>query len=180
MEEQIVIYKYADQEIEFSMEKNVMVNATEMAKIFDAQVIAFLRNADTKRFISECLKSENSHFLGVKKRDDLYYSKQKSGTWMHRILALKFAAWLNPAFELWIYHTIDQLVFAYARQVEETNKERAVLRSQIDTLRSQLTVESEAFRKLEVLEVKERQLVYRIGKVNRNQLNLFMEKEKAG
>jgi phosphatidylserine/phosphatidylglycerophosphate/cardiolipin synthase-like enzyme len=59
-------------EVSFSLDKenNMMVNATEMAK------------------------SGNSRFL----EEDLIVSKQKSGTWMHRILALKFAAWLNPEF----------------------------------------------------------------------------------
>lgn len=89
---------------------NMMINATQMAKIFGKQIIAFLRNDNTKSFISSCLNSENSHYLGIEKESDLVISKQKSGTWMHRILALKFAAWLNPAFEVWIYITIDQIL----------------------------------------------------------------------
>jgi hypothetical protein len=35
-------------------------------------------------------------FLQLKSIDDLIVSRQKSGTWMHRVLAIKFAAWLNP------------------------------------------------------------------------------------
>ena len=30
---------------------------------------------------------------------------------MHRILALKFAAWLSPEFELWVYSTIEGILF---------------------------------------------------------------------
>ena len=30
---------------------------------------------------------------------------------MNRILALKFAAWLNPTFELWVYSTIEKIMF---------------------------------------------------------------------
>ena len=29
---------------------------------------------------------------------------------MHRILALKFAGWLSPAFEIWIYNTIETIL----------------------------------------------------------------------
>lgn len=117
----IQTFEFNGAEIEFDFSPSkVMVNATEMAKIYDKQVIAFLRNDDTKSFISECLKSENSHFLGVRKEEDLFVSKQKSGTWMHRVLAIKFAAWLDPAFELWIYRTIDDLMFGrYKRYVAE-------------------------------------------------------------
>jgi hypothetical protein len=104
----------------FIANNNVMVNATEMAKIFNKQVVAFLRNEDTKNFISECLKSENSHFLGIKNESDLIISKQRSGTWMHRVLALKFAAWLNPAFELWVYQVIEEIMFGYSREQDQS------------------------------------------------------------
>jgi len=32
------------------------------------------------------------------------------GTWMNETLALKFAAWLNPKFELWVYGKIKELL----------------------------------------------------------------------
>ncbi len=122
------IFEFNGNEISFSMdeENNLMVNATEMAKPFNKNVKDFMRNEDTKIFISECLKKANSPFLeektdclktgipislGIRSEEDLYISSQKSGTWMHRILALKFAAWLSPSFELWVYSTIETLLF---------------------------------------------------------------------
>lgn len=179
MENQIVVYKYDDQEIEFDLGKNVMVNATEMAKPFGAKVNEFMSNAQTKSFINACLKSGNSRFISVQSKDDLYYSQKKSGTWMHRILALKFAAWLDPDFELWVYHTIDQIVFATARQIEETNQERARIKTKMDTLRLEL-LSNDQFRQYELLQVQDRQYAYSQSKVNRNQLNMFIEKEKEG
>lgn len=63
------VFTYEENKIEFLHRgESVMVNATEMAKVFNRQVVAFLRNEDTKRFIAEALKSENSHFLGGRKR----------------------------------------------------------------------------------------------------------------
>jgi hypothetical protein len=129
------IFEFNGNEISFSMdeENNLMVNATEMAKPFNKKVEAFMRNEDTQSFISECLKSENSRYiwensnepLKVLKEEDLYVSSQKSGTWMHRILALKFAAWLSPSFELWVYSTIETLLFG--RYVErEQSLERSL------------------------------------------------------
>jgi hypothetical protein len=57
-----------------------------------------MENKDTKEFIESCLKTGNSAFLNIEKGDDLYVSRQKSGTWIHRVLALKFAAWLDAGF----------------------------------------------------------------------------------
>ena len=64
----IVKKSFGGSEVEFEpfiADGNVMVNATEMAKIFDRQVVAFTRNETTQAFINECLKSENSHFLNT-------------------------------------------------------------------------------------------------------------------
>jgi len=97
-------FKFNEQVVNFEIDnKNVMVNATEMAKIFGKDVPDFLILKQTEEFINVCLKTsekrfisegknQNSGFLNIKKREDLYVSRQKSGTWMHRILALKFAA----------------------------------------------------------------------------------------
>ena len=43
---------------------------------------------------------------------------------MHRILALKFAAWLDPDFEVWIYSTIDKIIFGNYREIKEATIEK--------------------------------------------------------
>jgi hypothetical protein len=108
-----VKFVYNNTQIDFLPVGNdsLMINATQMAKIFGKEVKHFNENDKTEKFINACLISRNSDLLNVKKREDLIYSKQKSGTWMHRILALKFAAWLDPDFEVWIYSTIDKIIF---------------------------------------------------------------------
>jgi len=128
---EILKFIYEETEIEFELGSNLKVNATEMAKKFDKKVEAFMRNESTVLFISECLKSENSRYLGIEKEEDLYTSKQNAGTWMHKILALKFAAWLNPAFELWIYKTIDQILNRHFSKVKEVISEKKIIEEQI-------------------------------------------------
>lgn len=113
---------------------NVMVNATEMAKIFGKKVEAFSRNETTQAFINECLKSENSRFLGVNSIDDLITSRQKSGTWMHRVLALKFAAWLSPAFELWVYETIEEIIFGFSREHDASIRRTIVIQYEMSQI----------------------------------------------
>ncbi len=108
---------YEDHEIDFKPSgiDNVMVNATQMAKIFGKQVNEFTTSRNTKAFMEASLKSENYHFLNVQEETELVDSRKKSGTWMHRILALKFAAWLDPEFELWVYSTIDSILLGHYR-----------------------------------------------------------------
>ncbi len=173
MTDQLMKFIYEGQEVEFNLtEKNLMVNATEMAKVFDKQVSEFLSNQQTQNFIKHCLKNGNSRFLNVKTEQDLVLSKQKSGTWMHRILALKFAAWLNPDFELWVYCTIDDILFGYYREIEEDMKMSAVRKTKIEELEKKL-FDNREFQMLESLKFEERQAINRRIKKNKNQIDLF-------
>ena len=79
-----------------------------------------MSNDGTKAFIKACLKNGKSRFFNVEKEDDLVISRQKTGTWMHRVLALKFAAWLNPEFEVWVYCTIENLLFERYIKIEQS------------------------------------------------------------
>lgn len=171
--EQKFKFSFQDQDVEFNLtEKNLMVNATEMAKIFGKQVNEFLSNQQTQNFIEHCLKNGDSRFLGVKTEEDLVVSKQKSGTWMHRILALKFAAWLNPDFELWVYATIDDILFGYYREIEEDMKMSAVRKTKMEDLEKVL-LDNPDFQMLESLKFEERQAISRRIKRNRNQMDIF-------
>lgn len=123
-----VEYIYQETEIHFLLgnEKNVMVNATEMAKAFGKEPKDFLRLEGVKIFIDKLLISENSKFAHADVREqienivadvprynkeDIVFSNNKAGTYMHRKLALKFATWLDVDFEIWVSDTIDELLF---------------------------------------------------------------------
>jgi len=106
------IYKEIEIEFEPANNKNLMINATQMAKVFGKTVEHFTRLDNTNLFIEACFKNPNMGFLEIKNKEDLIISKQKSGTWMHRVLALKFAAWLDADFEVWVFTTIDKLLYS--------------------------------------------------------------------
>ena len=74
-----------------------MVNATEMAKPFGKRPQNFLQNEQTKEFISVLEKRYCNSSNEIIK---VLQGGQTQGTWMHQKLALKFAGWLNPEFEL--------------------------------------------------------------------------------
>lgn len=168
-------FEFNNQLVEFDpTEKNIMVNATQMAKIFGKLVGHFLENESTKSFMTACLNNRNSDYLHLKTESDLITSKPKSGTWMHRILALKFAAWLNPDFEVWVYMTIDFILFGHYQEMEASMKESAQRRNRIAELTAALR-ENEAFLELETLELTERQSSYRRGKKNSQQMTMFRD-----
>lgn len=108
-------FDYKGQSISFEFEdKNKMINATEMAKPFGKPVGNFLRLKETQQYIA-LLKKRYSHLnigkevLRVVKGGDAINSKMQ-GTWMDEKLALKFASWLAPEFELWVYDRIYELL----------------------------------------------------------------------
>lgn len=110
-----VEFIYQDTEIHFllGLEKNVMVNATEMAKVFGKRTSDFLQNQSTKDFINEVeltLKSVNSE-------TKMYENRGQSGMYFERRLALKFASWLDVKFEVWVFDTIDEILFGKAKNV---------------------------------------------------------------
>lgn len=91
-------------------------------------------------------------YLNIEKEEDLIVSNQKSGTFMHRILALKFAAWLNPRFELWVYATIDKLMFGHLN-IEERNevlKQKQAAVKELESLSSKMSENKEYQRLLEL------------------------------
>lgn len=96
-----------------------MVNATEMAKPFKKRIDNYLRLKSTKDYI---LLLE-SRYSDVREREVLRIvqggTPELQGTWFDEKLALKFAAWLSPEFELWVYDKIEELLKTGITQLEE-------------------------------------------------------------
>lgn len=179
MEKQIIKYTWNDKEVEFDLtDKNVMVNATEMAKIYDAKVENFTRTESTKSYINSFIKKRNKTPNGVLFTEkDLIISNKKSGTWMHRSLAIKFAMWLNSDFEVWVTDTIEELIFGKYKRMEESLKESAQRKKRIEELKSKLT-DNPDYKELEMLAFEERQASNKWAKDKKNQLDLFMTIEE--
>ena len=103
---------YNKHQIVFEFENGIsMVNATQMALIFGKPVGNFLRLKQTKEFIKILQTRYSDSNIGLVQviRVVKGGNKNLQGTWMEERLALKFAAWLSPEFELWVYDTIRNL-----------------------------------------------------------------------
>lgn len=165
----LITYTYEDNVIDFDVRQDkLMVNATEMAKIFSKKVEDFFRLEQTKSFIKSALDNGNSRFLDIVTENDMYYKKQGSGTWMHRLLALKFAAWLNPDFELWVFSTIDQILFGHHYRIREALSQSEWRRNRIAELKEELS-ENDMYVELSELERTERRESRKLRKMLDNQ-----------
>lgn len=162
------VYTYNNQQVAFNLHgENVMVNATEMAKIFSERPSNFLRLASTKAFIKafkavpEVVQLSNETVAEMLQPGggdvaDLLHLDHGNGTWMHRVLALKFAAWLNPDFEVWVYQTIDKILFGELHLYQQTLRKSAIARRRMDELRQQMRQENALYRELEQIQSDEK------------------------
>lgn len=114
-EANVVEFLYQQTQIHFLVnpnEKDVMINATEMAKMFGKRIDVYLKTQPTKAFI-DALQfppvGVNSIPLSY---EQIIQTKGHLGTFMHRKLALDFAAWLDVNFRVWIINTIDEILFS--------------------------------------------------------------------
>jgi len=106
--EAMKIYNYNGQSITFQTgDKDVMVNATEMARPFGKLPAGWLRNQVTIEFLQHLSVMRNCI------TDDLVIVKTggyDQGTWLHEDVALEFARWLSPAFAIWCNDRIKELL----------------------------------------------------------------------
>lgn len=94
--------------------KDGMFNATNLLRQWNEstgekkEVTKFFENDNTKEFITALMKEEN---LNTQNSAYLKSRGKNGGTWMHPILFIKFAMWLNPRFEVQVIKFVyDQMI----------------------------------------------------------------------
>lgn len=169
---------YQETEIHFALqnEGNVMVNATEMAKLFGKEVKDFLRLDGTKKFI-EYQVQKNNIVADVPRyiEKNIYYSNNKAGTFMNRKLALKFASWLDIKFEDWVFETIDNIIFGHYKEHWEAHKQQEAAKMDMATIKKKLLLNPTPELAEEYFRAEERLKFAKNDKVKaiRNQIKLF-------
>jgi hypothetical protein len=144
---------YQDTEIHFlinPLDNNVMINATEMAKPFNKEVRSFLRLDGTQNYIKTLLEKENirTDVYGYNDQNRKIYTEEdfvktnnKAGTIMHRKLALKFAAWLDVDFEVWIFDTIDEIIFGHYKKHWQAHAIQEQSKVEMESIKKKLLIE---------------------------------------
>lgn len=132
---------YQENEIHFLVnpsDKNVMINATEMAKIFDKRVDVFMRSDHAKSFISIL---ERTPFGGRSEpfpKEEIVKYSGHVGVLFCRPLALKFAAWLDPEFELWVYTKIDDILFGNYQKHWDAHAQQEKAKVMMEAIKSEI------------------------------------------
>ncbi len=120
------------------LDKNVMINATEMAKPFNKRIDVFLKTQQTKEFI-ELLKFPP---VGVNldpiSKENIIQTKGRSGTFFHRELAIEFAMWLDPIFKRWIINKIDEVLFGNYKQHWDAHAVQEMAKVEMETLKEKM------------------------------------------
>lgn len=112
--EQLKEAMYQDSLIHFALNpsnKNVMVNATEMAKVFNKKTELFLKSKHAKKYIDFLNKKHNEYPPNGGRSDvKIVDDRGHMGIYFHRKLAIKFAMWLDDEFFDWVIETIDGIL----------------------------------------------------------------------
>lgn len=129
-------FKYNEKTVSFEIEdKNVMVNATQMANVFGKEPTHFIRNENTKCLIEAFCQTANSQFEDEFSPSGKFVKIIKggrgNGTWLDRRVAIAFAMWLNPFFSVWVCNTIDNLLFGSYLDDEKNLREIARIQTKI-------------------------------------------------
>jgi hypothetical protein len=176
---ELMEFEFKGEVVEFEPKRSdVMVNATQMAKIFGKEVSGFLKTDSTKKFVEAYCGTEDippqDEFTPNGKLVKVISTGKNNGTWMDRRVALKFAAWLDPFFEVWVYKVIDELLFGEIKVLRESIVSSAEKRARIDELRKKLNSD-EDYVELLKLELEDKKLSKSRAKESFRQLNAFKE-----
>jgi len=173
-----LIYEFNETTIEFQLngEKDVKVNATQMAKVYGKRLDVFLKAEHTKAFIEALQFTPNGVNSAKITIDDIIETKGQNGTFMHRALALKFAAWLNPHFEVWVYMKIEDLLFGMFSKQKKRLEQKAKDEIEIKQLKQELELENNIkYRRIAELEVNIKKGSSKTRLENTKQLNIFRD-----
>lgn len=108
-------------------------------------------NSDTKKEVEFPHIRVNSKLIT---KDDILQTRGKNGTWMHRILALEFAGWLDTKFKVWVWKTIDKILLGHYREVKAAVYEKMKAENDRDEMKKRLLKDNPEFADFLVLEGK--------------------------
>jgi phage antirepressor YoqD-like protein len=100
-------FEYNGSVIQFMRSVDLMINATQMAAIFNKRTSDWLQNQSTQSFLTELSKARKSVLADLVQ---VTKGSNNPGTWMHEDVALEFARWLSPSFAIWCNDRIKELM----------------------------------------------------------------------
>lgn len=123
-----VVFNYKGNAINFNdREGAVMVNATQMGKLFRKKPGDWLRLQSTNDFLNALKDSRsadvrNGLFSDEKPLVEVVRGGKNQGTWIHEDVALEFSRWLSPHFAIWTNKHIKELLLKGRMAINENQK----------------------------------------------------------
>lgn len=121
---------------------NVMVNATEMAKVFSKSVKHFLRSGHAKAFISVLERAPFGDSSKPLAKDEIMDNRGHMGMYFCRPLALKFAAWLDPEFEHWVFTRLDELIYGNYKRHWEAHAMQEMAKAEMERIKQAIITDA--------------------------------------
>jgi hypothetical protein len=118
---QLITKEFNGNQIEFDLNGQGMINATQMAQANGKHLPHFFENKSTSEYMEELSK-----VVGIP-TTELMVTKQggtNQGTWVHRKLAIRIAQWCSPKFAVWVDSIIESLFLGkqqFTKQEELSN-----------------------------------------------------------
>lgn len=132
---------YQENEIHFLVnpaDENVMVNATEMAKLFNRKTKYYLETDATKKLIQsfkDGVFEGEKEIIRAVKTDQIIQDRGRNGIYFHRELAIDFAGWLDVTFKRWTLFVIDKILFDNLKDYRDAIKEELEASNQRENLK---------------------------------------------
>lgn len=123
-----VQFNYEGKNIDFKDQQgSVMVNATQMGKLFGKRPNDWLRLQSTDEFLKALKDSQNADmrsglFENEKPLFETINGGNNRGTWMHEDVALEFSRWLHPKFAIWTNKHIKELLLKGSTSIKQEAK----------------------------------------------------------
>ena len=118
MNTSIINFDYKGNQISFMNGKDVMVNATQLAKPYNKRPAEYLRLPDTLTLMNAITRKygivENqlvttSKGGNVSDMGKSHIVENQQGTWIHRLIAIDYCQWLDIDLKLWCTEKLDEL-----------------------------------------------------------------------
>jgi len=132
---QIMIRPLADFKVE-QRTKDGYFNSTELLKAWNVanssnkELKDYLSNKATQEFIKALCEEEN---LNGDKSPYLATRGKNGGTWMHPLLFIDFAMWLNPTFKVKVLKFVSDQMLTYRNEAGDAYKQLSSAMNKIST-----------------------------------------------
>ena len=147
-------------EILFSIDKDLYLHTTAIAKKFNKQPRDWLKTTETKYYIEFISKELNIS------KDKLVIVRQggkpkEQGTWIHKKLAIYFARWLSVEFAVWSDTQIEEILKGEL-QISKSQKQTDLISVSTENMRKEIELLEFAFKNLEMSKNEKRILTNKV------------------